>query len=73
MNVTSDPAHPAPYKLELSENSEGTQGGVWRWRGTMLHFDLGKQTNQGLYFSCQTTEGTRGVYMTLERLVNAVK
>ncbi|THH11902.1 hypothetical protein EW145_g322 [Phellinidium pouzarii] len=57
--------HPAPLKLELGERAEGVDG-LFRWRGTKLHFDLGKRTNNGLYFSCQSKNGTKGVYTSLD-------
>jgi len=65
LNVTNSDAHPAPLKLELGENTDGISGGVWRWRGTKLHFDLGTQTNKGLYFSCPMKDGSQAVYTSL--------
>lgn len=70
-NVTEVAGHPAPLKLEFSDEKEGVTGGTWRWRGTMLHYDLGKSTNKGLYFNCKTSSGTRGVYMSLEESVHS--
>ncbi|KAH8118690.1 hypothetical protein DFH11DRAFT_1502254 [Phellopilus nigrolimitatus] len=58
--------HPAPLKLEIGERAEGLVNGVWRWRGTKLFFDLGKRSNKGLYFSCQTKNGMRAVYTALD-------
>ena len=68
-NVTGEATHPVPYKLALGSKPEGVTGGTWRWRGTMLYFDLGSKTNHGLYFSCQLRDGTRGVYIALEPYV----
>ena len=62
IDVTDIAGNPAPLKLEFGDKKEGISEGLWRWRGTMLHYDLGKSTNKGLFFSC----GVRGVYMALE-------
>ena len=69
LNVTDDAAHPGPLKLELAEDAGGVTGGVWRWRGTKLYYDLGPRTNGGLFFACRTRSGTRGVYTALEPCV----
>jgi len=65
MNVTGVPGHPAPLKLELSESADGLQDGAWRWRGTKLHYDMGKLSNSGVWFSCQTKGGKPAVYTSL--------
>ncbi|KIJ70570.1 hypothetical protein HYDPIDRAFT_172360 [Hydnomerulius pinastri MD-312] len=56
----------APLQLIVSEKQGGLTGGHWRWRGTMLYFDLGKKTNQGLYYTCQDKTGKFGVFMFLD-------
>jgi len=65
MNVTDVSGHLAPLRLEISEDAVGIQDGVWRWRGTKLHYDLGKRSNNGVWFSCQTKGGKPGVYTSL--------
>ncbi|KLO19957.1 hypothetical protein SCHPADRAFT_924225 [Schizopora paradoxa] len=65
MNVTDVPGHPAPLKLEISDEEDGLQYGVWRWRGTKLHYDLGKLSNDGVWLKCQTKGGKPGIYTSL--------
>lgn len=66
LNTTDVEGHFAPLKLELGEKKEGVSGGIWRWRGTMLHYDLGQKSNKGLYYSCESKSGMRGVYMSID-------
>ncbi|KAH7914360.1 hypothetical protein BJ138DRAFT_1144109 [Hygrophoropsis aurantiaca] len=56
----------APLQVTISEKSEGLSGGRWRWRGTMLYYDLGSKTNQGLFYTCQDKSGAHGVFMFLD-------
>lgn len=65
LNVTDTPGHPAPLKLEISDDVDGLQYGVWRWRGTKLHYDLGKLSNNGVWFVCQMKGGRPAVYTSL--------
>ncbi|KAI5120686.1 hypothetical protein M0805_006975 [Coniferiporia weirii] len=57
--------HPAPLKLELSDEPGGVDG-TFHWRGSKLHFDLGQRSNKGLYYKCQAKSGVRGVYTSLD-------
>jgi len=66
MNVTVSDVHPAPLMLDLSEEADGVEGGVWRWRGTKLHYDLGTRSNDGLFFWCGADSIAPGVYMSLD-------
>ena len=66
LNVTGTTVSPdLHYKLSMGTKQEGL-GGSWRWRGTMLHYDLGKRTNKGLFYFCQTEGGDWGVFLKLE-------
>ena len=69
LNVTSIEQkgiiQPAPLKIELSEEAKGIDG-TWRWQGTKLYFESGNRSNRGLYFSCVTNGGARGLYTALE-------
>lgn len=41
------------------------RGGVWRWQGTMLFYELGSANNSGVYYSCQDTNGLMGLFLFL--------
>ncbi|KAH7929441.1 hypothetical protein BV22DRAFT_1080897 [Leucogyrophana mollusca] len=56
----------APLQVTVGEKQGGLSGGRWRWRGTMLYYDLGKKTNQGLFYTCQDKSGAHGVFMFLD-------
>ena len=66
MNVTDDANHPAPLRLELDTEAKGIKGGEWRWKGTALYYDLGNESNNGLFFSCRRGSGYLGVYTSLQ-------
>lgn len=55
-----------PLQMVLEEKPSGVPGGRWRWQGTMLFYENGVQNNQGLFYSCQNTEGLMGVYLFLQ-------
>lgn len=56
----------APLQLVLGARRAGMTGGSWRWWGTMLRYDLGKGSNNGLFYTCPTEGGASGVFMFLE-------
>ena len=66
MNVTETDDHPLPLKLELDTKPQGIKGGEWRWKGTALYFDLGNESNGGIYFSCKKGHGYQGLYTSLK-------
>ncbi|THH19781.1 hypothetical protein EW146_g1454 [Bondarzewia mesenterica] len=66
VNTTASNEDPMPYKIVLGNKRAGLLDTVWRWRGILLHFDHGGQTNQGLYYSCLNKAGIWNVYMFLQ-------
>lgn len=66
VNVTDSALDPLPLKLEVGETKKGISGGEWHWRGTMLFYDLGSQSNKGLFYNCRLTNGKKAVYLSLE-------
>ncbi|ESK95993.1 hypothetical protein Moror_7338 [Moniliophthora roreri MCA 2997] len=59
---TTEPHYPTgeiPLQLMLDTQRKGIANGNFRWRGTMLHYDLGGRTNGGVYYHCPTPEGAK--------------
>lgn len=59
MNTTElsnsrDPADAQSHKLrmEITPQKRGVRG-VWKWKGTMLHFEHGGISNRGVFYGCQ--------------------
>lgn len=52
-----------PLQLVVGKQREGVKGGGWRWQGTMLVYEQGRATNNGVYYSCQDTSGLMGLFM----------
>ncbi|KAF8974569.1 hypothetical protein BDZ97DRAFT_35523 [Flammula alnicola] len=57
--------HELPMQLILGNKREGITSGKWRWKTTMLYYDLPSgKSNDGLYFLCITESGLYNVFMT---------
>ncbi|KII95202.1 hypothetical protein PLICRDRAFT_34039 [Plicaturopsis crispa FD-325 SS-3] len=54
-----------PLRLATGDKLEGIGGGSWRWKGTMLYYDYGAKSNNGLFYLCQYRTAP-GVYMNLD-------
>jgi hypothetical protein len=54
-----------PLQLVVGKERGGVRGGSWRWQGTQLIYEHGKVTNQGVYYSCQDTNGLMGLFLFL--------
>lgn len=66
---TTSVAHPTgevPLQLVIGSKDSGIKHGNWRWRGTMLHYDVGGATNGGVYYSCQSRNGGSRLLMFLK-------
>ncbi|KDQ64496.1 hypothetical protein JAAARDRAFT_228050 [Jaapia argillacea MUCL 33604] len=55
-----------PLKLMVGKKRSGITNGSWRWRGTMLYYEQGSNSNQGVYYVCIEKTGHSGVYMFLK-------
>lgn len=61
----STTTHHLPMQLVLGTNKEGITSGSWRWKNTMLYYDLPSgKSNDGVYYRCMTESGAYNVYMT---------
>lgn len=57
--------HPLHMQLILGTKREGITSGSWRWKNTMLYYDLPSgKSNDGLYYRCLTDSGAFNVFMT---------
>ncbi|KAK7049528.1 hypothetical protein VNI00_005559 [Paramarasmius palmivorus] len=59
---TTEVVHPTgqvPLQLTLDTKRKGITNGSFRWRGDMLHYDIGGATNGGVYYHCPTADGGR--------------
>ncbi|KAJ7682816.1 hypothetical protein DFH06DRAFT_306017 [Mycena polygramma] len=57
-----------PLQLVLGKQPGGTvvAGGTWRWRGSMLRYELGVAGNSGVFYLCPLKDSTAGIFMFLE-------
>ncbi|KAJ3736382.1 hypothetical protein DFJ43DRAFT_1051863 [Lentinula guzmanii] len=55
-----------PLQMMLEEKPGGIDGGVWKWKGTMLIYQLGKFNNSGVYYDCMLSKGGHGLLTFLE-------
>lgn len=55
-----------PVQLVLDSKRTGIKSGSFRWKGTMLYYDYGQQTNQGVYYSCAVEGGGTNLFMFLK-------
>ncbi|KJA24481.1 hypothetical protein HYPSUDRAFT_471304 [Hypholoma sublateritium FD-334 SS-4] len=61
----STTTHHLPMQLVLGTKKEGITSGSWRWKNTMLYYDLPNgKSNDGVYYRCMTASGAYNVYMT---------
>jgi len=60
------PGNP-PLQLAVGNGFEGVMGGSWKWRGTMLLYVLGNESNRAMYYSCKDEDDALGLYMFLGR------
>ncbi|KAG5646558.1 hypothetical protein DXG03_002861 [Asterophora parasitica] len=59
-----------PLQLVVGRKRQGSKTGLWRWQGTMLYYDQGKDSgNGGLYYSCTLPDGSNGVFTFLKAYV----
>ncbi|KAF9485362.1 hypothetical protein BDN70DRAFT_636300 [Pholiota conissans] len=57
--------HELPMQLVLGKKREGITNGIWRWKATMLYYDLpGGKSNTGLFYQCMLESGAYNVFMT---------
>lgn len=66
VNVQNSTAtHHLPMQLVLGSKKEGITSGSWRWKNTMLYYDLPSgKSNDGVYYRCMTASGAYNVFMT---------
>ncbi|KAJ6485006.1 hypothetical protein C8R47DRAFT_980592 [Mycena vitilis] len=57
-----------PLQLVVGKQPAATvvAGGSWRWRGSMLRYDLGVAGNSGVFYLCPLKDSTTGIFMFLE-------
>jgi hypothetical protein len=56
-----------PLKL-VAETKPGGVKGSWEWHGSMLQFNHGSKSNQGIFYNCaEDTAGGKGIYMVLNK------
>ncbi|KAJ3869635.1 hypothetical protein EV359DRAFT_76440 [Lentinula novae-zelandiae] len=55
-----------PLQMMLDEQPGGINGGVWKWQGTMLIYQLGSKNNSGVYYDCMLPKGGRGLLTFLQ-------
>ncbi|OBZ70452.1 hypothetical protein A0H81_09886, partial [Grifola frondosa] len=73
MNVHNSTGSPQlPLQLMVGKTRDVVTGGKWRWQGTMLFYEHGSQTNQGLFYSCQDTTGLMGLFLFLQWSVSFI-
>ncbi|KAK7470655.1 hypothetical protein VKT23_002078 [Stygiomarasmius scandens] len=65
--VNTTTVHPdageVPMRLVIGDKHKNTvTSGSWRWRGTMLNYDLGPLSNGGVYYHCPQASGEAIIY-----------
>ncbi|KAJ3760087.1 hypothetical protein FB446DRAFT_791325 [Lentinula raphanica] len=55
-----------PLQLMLEEKPGGIDTGVWKWKGTMLIYQLGRANNSGVYYDCMLPKGGHGLLTFLQ-------
>jgi len=57
-----------PLQLVLGKQPAGTvvRGGIWHWRATMLRYELGTSSNNGVFYSCPLGDNNSGIFMFLK-------
>ncbi|KAI0068711.1 hypothetical protein BV25DRAFT_1986293 [Artomyces pyxidatus] len=63
LNTTAVEGEPMPYKLAVSPKREGLRDAMFRWRGTLLHYELGNGPDQTFFYVCKNASGETGIYM----------
>ncbi|OCH92879.1 hypothetical protein OBBRIDRAFT_790737 [Obba rivulosa] len=59
-------AQDLPLQIKAGTMEDGVKGGIWRWQGTMLQYERGTQTNQGLFYHCDDPNGLKGLFLFLQ-------
>ncbi|KAJ7890817.1 hypothetical protein B0H13DRAFT_2340815 [Mycena leptocephala] len=56
-----------PLQLVVGKQRTGTiSGGTWKWRGTMLNYELSESArNGGVFYFCPLEDNTTGIFMFL--------
>ncbi|KAJ4478062.1 hypothetical protein J3R30DRAFT_2853006 [Lentinula aciculospora] len=55
-----------PLQMMLNEKPGGIDGGIWKWKGTMLIYQLGNSNNSGVYYDCMLPHGGHGLITFLQ-------